>query len=684
MNGLKNKTSLIVVYFFSFIYFEFLYRIMILGIGKTFRLSNVNMLIFLLGLSVVCYLLSKLLPEKANKWIFYILMLITSVWFAAQFVVKDVFDFYISTQIFKEAGQLTESVFLKETFIAILARIPQILLFFIPFILSLIFKKHLSFRRMKFAKFIMVGCFAALVFIGNYYALNIGKKEIYSAYNLYHNINNPTLSIESTGVLNTFFVDLRKEVFGFEEKIVIVDKHKKKKEEPKEKVYEYNNLNIDFEALKANTKDSQVIQMTEYFQNEEGTKQNEYTGFFKNKNLIVFMAESFNEIAVDEELTPTLYKMIHNGFEFNNFYSPTIYSTIGGEMQELTSLYPTSYGKFKEGTTSFPMGMGNIFRDAGYNTFAYHDHTYSFQNRYLYLKNLGFDNFKACGNGLQSLVTTCYGVGSKSQWPESDVEMMETTPTEWINSTKPFAVFYATVSGHGSYTPTGAISKKYYDLVDAKFPSYSAEIKAYIAAQIELDRALETLLKTLEDAGKLDDTVIALVGDHYPYMLSIDLINEAASYQKDEIIEVNHSNFILYNSAMKKVSVDKVGSQIDVMPTLYNLFGLKYDSRLLIGKDILATNEGLAMFGSRSWASDKGKYWASSHKFVPNEGVEFATPEEQKEYVDTQNQIVSGKITMSGYIMNKNYYATAWQYLKETKIEPKTVENNQTIEEKDE
>ena len=73
-------------------------------------------------------------------------------------------------------------------------------------------------------------------------------------------------------------------------------------------------------------------------------------------------------------------------------------------------------------------------------------------------------------------------------------------------------------------------------------------------------------------------------------------------------MEVNRSNFILWNSEAKTVEVDKVGSQIDVLPTLLNLFGIEYDSRLIIGKDILSDAPGLAIFSNRSWVSDYGTY----------------------------------------------------------------------------
>ena len=141
--------------------------------------------------------------------------------------------------------------------------------------------------------------------------------------------------------------------------------------------------------------------------------------FRSGKNLILFMAESFNEIAVDEKRTPTLYKLVNNGFVFKDFYTPTISSTIGGEFQELTGLIAASgfLSPWKKGENAYPFGIANIFKDMGYATFAYHDHSYTFQNRNKYLKAVGFDNFKACRNGLENLINC-------NQWPESDVEMI--------------------------------------------------------------------------------------------------------------------------------------------------------------------------------------------------------------------------------------------------------------------
>ena len=169
--------------------------------------------------------------------------------------------------------------------------------------------------------------------------------------------------------------------------------------------------------------------------------------------------------------------------------------------------------------------------------------------------------------------------------------------------------------------------------------------------KIVLKKNLLILLNKLEESKRLEDTVIALVGDHYPYELTLEQVNELSEYEKDGIIEVNRSNFILYNSQMQTIKIDKVASQIDVLPTLYNLFGIDYDSRLIIGKDILSTEPGLAIFGNRSWVSDYGSYFSNSKKFIVKENKEVT-----EDYISQINQIVNNRINMSKLIIENDYY----------------------------
>ena len=248
-------------------------------------------------------------------------------------------------------------------------------------------------------------------------------------------------------------------------------------------------------------------------------------------------------------------------------------------------------------------------------------------------------------------------------WPASDLDMIDVTVDDYINSDTPFMTYYVTVSGHMGYKFSGnSMARKNKEYV--KDLPYSEDVRGYLATQIELDKALESLIKHLEEAGKLDDTVIVLVADHYPYALSLSDINSVASYKKDDVIEINRSNLIIWNSKMDTVDVPKVASQIDVIPTVYNLFGIKYDSRLFVGKDILSTEPGLAIFSNRSWVSDYGRYYSYNKKFVLKDDMEV-----DDNYVKNMNDIVSNKLNVSKLIMSKNYYEVIRNYLNVEKQE---------------
>ena len=476
------------------------------------------------------------------------------------------------------------------------------------------------------------------IYIGNIFIQDKGKGSIY---NLYYETNNVALNIERLGVMSATYLDIKRTIFGFEEKIDVVDTDIEEIDEPLEKAieYDYNNLDLDFSVN--NT--SNVI-INQFMENESGTRKNKYTGLFEGKNLIFIVAESFSEIAVSEEYTPTLYKLVHEGFYFENFYTSNNLSTIGGEFQALTGLYADNsiLSSWRGGYAYYPYGLGTIFKNRGYNTYAYHDNSAYYQDRNIYLKTQGFDNYKGCYNGLEKLINC-------EQWPQSDVEMIEATASDYIDSDKPFVTYYMTVSGHFYYTFGGnaiaAKNKKYVDNLD-----YPEEVKGYIATQIELDKAMKLLLNKLEASNKLDNTVIVLLGDHYPYNLSIDKINMLSTYERDSLIEANSNNLIIYNSQMNPEKISKVGMSIDVLPTVLNLFGMEYDSRTIMGKDILSTAEGIAIFKNKSWVTNKGTYYASNDEFVATED------DVEQEYIDTINSIVSNRVAISRMIVEDNYY----------------------------
>ncbi len=640
-----KEVYLLFFYFLASLFLEISFEFLT---GHSVFQKNILFLLFS-SMCIACIftLITLFLPKKIQRIFFIVVLFLFGLWFCIQFYVFKMFGFYFNFSLLSAAGQVAE--FSKDGVQLIFHHFLGIIFFFFPAVLAILFYRHLPVMQRNWLEagvYLVLGIFC---FANFHLLLYFPKGE---EYELFYDVNNPELTIQKMGVFSSLSLDLKRTIFGFSEKIHFDLSHSDNQEPEKEEpiVYEPNYLDYDFDSLIQATTNSNIRSMHEYFKNEKGTLKNEYTGMFAGKNLILFMAESFNEIAVREDLTPTLYQLVNHGFVFQNYYTPTISSTIGGEFQELTGMIAASgfLSPWKSGKNSFPFGIATSFEQKGYQTFAYHDNSVYFQNRNQYLAALGFHNFKGCRNGLENLMNC-------NRWPASDIDMIDVTASDFLSSPsdQPFFTYYVTVSGHGNYEWSGnSIATK--RRKEVEHLPYSEKVKAYLATQIELDHALELLIQKLEEAGVLEDTVIALVGDHYPYYLSIDEVNEVASYQKDSVVEVNRSNFILWNSEMDKIEIDKVGSQIDVLPTLYNLFGIDYDSRVIIGKDILSTEPGLAIFENRSWVSDYGTYFASTGQFVLKDGMTV-----EDDYVSYMKKVVQNRMNMSKMIMENNYY----QYL---------------------
>lgn len=182
---------------------------------------------------------------------------------------------------------------------------------------------------------------------------------------------------------------------------------------------------------------------------------------------------------------------------------------------------------------------------------------------------------------------------------------------------------------------------------------YSHKAKAYLATQIELDKAIGELIKRLEAAGKLENTVIVISPDHYPYGLTLEELNELSSYERDNTFEKHHTPLLIWSGSMEQpIKVDKVCSSLDVLPTVLNLFEIEYDSRLLMGNDIMSNNkEQIVIFSDRSFITEKGRYSSVNGIFIPNEGQEV-----DENYQEEINQIIYQKFKMSTMILDYDYY----------------------------
>lgn len=631
--------------------------------------------LFVLPAAILLGLLCGSVPRRAGQVLLPVLTGLATVWMGAQVAYYSLFRTYLSLYSVTQAGMVLGNFGMDAVFTVLTSWLP-LLLVLAPFVLSLVLRRRLVPESRE--RWPWRCCWAAAAVLGTALAVTVTASSVEGTLSLSDLVDAPSarnLQVTNFGVLATTALEVR-DILGLgqgEALPEVPEEMELPEEEPPagaaeeglplppekpegEAAYGDNVLEIDFDALMAGEEDETLLRMHQYFSQAEPTAKNPWTGYFAGKNLIWIVAEGYSgQVAIHPEVTPTLYRLSREGFRFSNFYTPLWgVSTSDGEYVTTTGLIPKSgaWSYRESADNDMPFGFGNLFSHLGYTAMAFHDHDYTYYNRDKSHPNMGYDYY-AVGHGLEISDT----------WPESDLEMMEASVPRYIGQER-FLTYYMTVSGHLEYSfLTNDMAAKNREAVE-DLP-YSSEARAYLATQVELDRALSYLIGELEKAGKLEDTVIVLSGDHYPYGLSQGAFDELAGHEVDQTFELYKSQLILWCADMEEpVEVEKFCSSLDIMPTLANLFGLPYDSRLVMGRDILSDSPGLVMFSNYSFLTDLGAYDAVTDTFTPWEGAEVS-----QDYAPQVLEQVQGKFDFSRLILEKDYYRvifgekTPWDFV---------------------
>ncbi|AXH97733.1 sulfatase-like hydrolase/transferase [Ornithinimicrobium avium] len=645
----------------SILYLELLLR---LGTGAPFLGGG---LLYLTLFAGVAALVALLVISFLHGWARVVLtgtfLVLVTLLFMAQLVYHDVFGTYFTVFSAVRGGQVAQ--FTDVIGLAISRNAVLLLLCAVPLLLLALLPKRspaMSYRFGWFAR--SVAALLALLLHGvGMVAMSVGSQGHASAYDAYHRSSEPVASVEQLGLLTTTRLDLQRTLLGFEPELApppmtLAPRLPADRDEPADQgpptpaggstravpepvAHGENAMDIDFAALGADTDDEVLRSMHDYFGSLTPSAKNDHTGRFEGYNLVFLTAEAFSHYAVDEEVTPTLYRMAEEGYTFTDFYNPVWgVSTSDGEYVATTGLIPKSgvWSMLVSGENSMPFAMGNQLGRLGYTTKAYHDHTFDYYGRDISHPNLGYD-YKALGNGLDVTPT----------WPESDVEMIDITTKEYVHD-EPFHAYYMTVSGHLLYNWGGNfIAGKNRDLVQ-DLP-YGEAGKAYMATQIELDRALELLLDRLQQAGVADRTLIVLSADHYPYGLEKKDLDDLAGHEVDERFELHRSSLIIYSPGMEHEVIEEPVASMDIIPTLSNLLGLEFDSRLLMGRDVFSGADPLVVFNDRSFITEKGRYDSRTGEFTPVGGADV--PDGYRQSVSEE---VDRKFWFSAQILDRDYY----------------------------
>lgn len=539
------------------------------------------------------------------------------------------------------------------------------ILVFIPLLLGiilLILNRKSKYERFKFKKHYLILLFITLSMVFLYYESLVlpfmqNKIQIKSNRELFKNPDVPTVAVNQFGVVTFGLLDLKSYIFPTyevdEEDIInynVGDNTTNEKASRKVSPY--------LVKIAESETNSKYKELNNYFASQKVTDYNDYTGALEGKNVVVVLMESVNEAMINEEYFPNFYKMYSEGWHWVNNYSPRNSCATGNNefsaMTSLFSIYNNCTSNVYKRNTYFESIFG-LFNDAGYRTNSFHDFIEWYYYRSTIHPNMGSGKYYSARE-LKISTANYYG-----EWP-SDVELMEKAFDIILNdkSEKPFMTFITTVTSHQPYTVSSTYGDKY--MSDFKKDGYSTAVSRFLSKVKEVDNALGTMLKKLEDAGKLDNTVIVLMSDHYPYGLKKDYVKEMVKHDLSDY-EIEKTPFVIYSPTMEAKEFTEYNSYINLVPTLANLLNLDYDPRLYMGTDLLSSDyESRVIFADGSWKNEKAYYNASTGKIKYYGDEEYSSDE-----ILRINNTINKKISMSSKAIKSNYFDYLGKKIKELK-----------------
>ena len=659
-NLLKNnliKNYMILLVFFSLL--EISFRL-ISGIS----LNNIALLRIFIGVNFVSILLSFIL-SWFNKLISKILILVISFVLSAytffQIGFNNFIGVYASVNTKSQLGAVKDYIidfFSSFKEIYYLAFIPFIILVLYYIFLDKLTEKKID-KRFPLKTNIMfepgirtITSILALAFTGFLYyesldatfmqnkLQTITNKELFA----YPSIASTT--INQFGVLGFGFLDIKSTMVEAPSKVIYTAfENNGKDNNNSESKREIDDTILD-EIIK-NEKDTTLNNINNYIKNKDITDYNSHTGMFEGKNVIVIMMESTNDIIINKDLYPNFYKLYSEGISFKNNYSPRNSCATGNnEFSGMTGLYTIQNNCTANifSNNTYFTSIFNIFKNAGYRATSMHDYTEQYYVRNIIHKNLGSEAYYNA-NDLNIKYYNEY-----KNWA-SDEDFMNAAMDITLNDTsdKPFMLWLTTVSGHQPYKVSSVEGDKYLSITEGT--DYSMELRRYMSKLKTFDNGLGILLDKLKASGKLDDTVIVMYGDHYPYGLKNKDISSVLTYDLDDY-EVERVPMVIYNSTIKSEVVEKYSSYINLTPTLANLFNLDYDPRYYMGTDVFSDDYlNMVAFADGSWKNADVYYNASSGSIKYYTSNEYTTDE-----LIRINNIVTNRMQISESIIRNNYF----------------------------
>ena len=615
--------------------------------GAVFHSFGVRL--YTLGFTLSAALLVTLVLSFLRKGRFGAEIFLTAVLtllYGSQIVYHFIFGTLYSVAMVSQGGEAMTN-FWRELLAAMGDHFPWLIALMVPLALRIFLRKGLKGELLAKGRIALLVLAVALFALTRAGIRQTGT-EMFSDEDYYRSGEIATnQTTQRFGLLTTIRLELTRHAKTEEQDYYIPEETQGENPAQEPAEVRYNVMNIDFDALNAMTEDKKLLAINDYCSKVTGTNQNEYTGMLKDYNLIVMCAESFSPAAIDKDLTPNLYKLTQQGIIFNNYYNTFPNTTTDGEYALMQGLYPDA-GRSKAVSSLYasrnsylPFTLGNVFQSQrGVESFGYHNYRGSYYGRNESHPNMGY-TMKFAGDGMT--FTT--------NWPASDLEMMEQSVDDYIGK-EPFHAYYMTFSGHYKYDiGTNEMAKRNWDQVK-DLPYSSNATKAYLSCNIEFDKAIGYLMERLEQAGVADRTAIVIAGDHFPYGLKDSEYAELIGHDIDGFSKYKSTLIFWVGGLEENIVVDEYCCNVDVLPTILNLWGFEYDSRLLAGTDVFSDGTHAAVLVDKSFLTDKVWFNASTGE------IRYQVPESEipEGYLENMNQLIATRFSISADILNSAYY----------------------------
>ena len=612
---------------------------------KTFDIfSLLRMFLFVSFLSLLTALISR--NFRSGK-VYYIIGLIMMIWFCFYGFVELIFknnmnDFYSFGTVSDGAGRIAQYVLI---FFAS-AKISYYFCF-IPLIVYILLHKFVRFNEK--GPFQIPAIFCILSFLLLCPSMDLGS-GVNSILRTYATFSNKTIIVDKFGIEHFFFRDLSALLYKAPDEIQIDEEIV---EEEPVIVYEKRRVIDDsqWKSIAEAEENTNMQTIDKYLMSKQITQPNEKTGVFDDYNFIYFMVEAMDYLAIDPELTPTLYKMYTEGFTFYNHYTP-LYSCATGESELVSylSLFPyvnTCTPNYIAGIKYYE-ALPYLFKNDGYETFALHNWRDEFYERKLILPALGFDAYYDIDDIWQDKT-----IQHTNGW-QSDTMLIEQAIKHMDETQGKFFCNIITSVMHFPYDESSYWGDYYLDQINEVHPEWSIVFKRYVSKCMDFDNGLKVLLDYLEETGQADNTVLCIYADHRPYWMDYDKLMEMTQWINPDRKGENgvyRSPLIIYNPASEPEVNYNYCSTPDHVPTIANLFNLDYDPRLYMGSDIY-NGENTVILANGNWINVNGYYDATTEKFNP------ASPSSQQDdaYVSRINTSVQNTIKISYLIMDEDYF----------------------------